>query len=418
MSVLESQLRGFGHALGGEESAEQKSEERMETQRTNGKKRKRQEFEAALEQQHRDVEKHGSEEGRDAEANQEKQEEEEKQDEDEEQVEQEEKQDGLGMPLATGQGENTSPMSPLSVAEEGARAKVNREECMQCLPIGSEAAGVINASPGDHYAKFLCFLHGDKTEDDLFLGLHPIYNMANSNVISHHEMLLRGVGASTHSAPYGVFRKWTPAQEREFIRMEIKVAREAGKVTGTKISMNCSLAALSPEFAMELDSELGDIILEITSWDKTLQEKLAMMPNVSIWLDDLPVEAWSQVPVILEECKNVSGIKIGYKDSCVVMRILTPWKTDGVPNDGMAQTLKNISSEDTDSAAVEFGNLVSFLADLSSVNLVMEISCTLADLVDLGYLEPECPKDFMLCQGMKHHAMVRKIVCDYSRYKA
>ena len=78
MSVLESQLRGFGHALGGEESAEQKSEERMETQRTNGKKRKRQEFEAALEQQHRDVEKHGSEEGRDAEANQEKQEEEEK----------------------------------------------------------------------------------------------------------------------------------------------------------------------------------------------------------------------------------------------------------------------------------------------------------------------------------------------------
>ena len=122
--------------------------------------------------------------------------------------------------------------------------------------------------------------------------------------------------------------------------------------------------------------------------------------------------------MILEECKNVSGIKIGYKDSCVVMRILTPWKTDGVPNDGMAQTLKNISSEDTDSAAVEFGNLVSFLADLSSVNLVMEISCTLADLVDLGYLQPECPKDFMLCQGMKHHAMVRKIVCDYSRYKA
>ena len=113
---------------------------------------------------------------------------------------------------------------------------------------------MINANLDDHYAKFLYFLHGDKTEDDLFLGLQPIYNMTNSDVVNHHEMLLRGVGASTHSAPYGVFLKWTPEQEREFIRMEIKVAREAGKVTGSKISMNCSQAALSPEFVMELNS--------------------------------------------------------------------------------------------------------------------------------------------------------------------
>ena len=38
---------------------------------------------------------------------------------------------GLGVPPASGHGESTSPLSPLSMAEEDARAKVYREEELQ-----------------------------------------------------------------------------------------------------------------------------------------------------------------------------------------------------------------------------------------------------------------------------------------------
>ena len=91
MSVLESQLRGLGHTFGGEESAEQKSEEAAET-RENDDPNASQEFEAGLEQQDLDDEKDGHEEGRDAEANEEEEEEGEKEDEDDEKVEHEEKE--------------------------------------------------------------------------------------------------------------------------------------------------------------------------------------------------------------------------------------------------------------------------------------------------------------------------------------
>jgi hypothetical protein len=47
----------------------------------------------------------------------------------------------------------------------------------------------------------------------------------------------------------------------------------------------------------------------------------------------------------------------------------------------------------------------------------MEVACDLQDFLDLGYLKSEDRTDFIMCQGMKHHAMVRRIACDYKSYR-
>jgi hypothetical protein len=63
------------------------------------------------------------------------------------------------------------------------------------------------------------------------------------------------------------------------------------------------------------------------------------------------------------------------------------------------------------------GILIDYLAKRSLVRIVMEVACDLQDFLDLGYLQSEDRTDFIMCQGMKHHAMVRRIACDYKSYR-
>jgi hypothetical protein len=288
---------------------------------------------------------------------------------------------------------------------------------MQCFEIGVEAAGLINTDPAVHYAKFQNFIRGEEPGDGLFLALHPVHIMADPEVIHTHEMLLRGVGSSTHAAPYGVFDNWTIMDEHQFIRMEMKVAHEAQQLVSSKISLNCSPSALSDPFTSELNANMGRLVLEITGWDDTMKAKLAAMPDVEVWLDDVPPDDWKHIPSILSDCKNVTCIKIGYMDSCIVMGKITPTKIEGEPNHGMAKTLQGIGGERKASIQKQFGILINYLAKRSSVQVVMEVSCDIHDFLDLGYLKPEDRTDFIMCQGLKHHAMVRRIACDYKSYR-
>ena len=293
---------------------------------------------------------------------------------------------------------------------------------MQCFEIGVEAAGLINTDPAVHYAKFQNFIRGEEPGDDLWIGIMPIHIMANPEVIHSHEMLLRGIGSSTHAAPYGVFKKgggWTIIEEQTFIRMEMKVANDAQQLLGSHdpITMNCSPRVLSHEFISVLNANMGGLVLEITQWDDTRKAKLAAMPDVEVWLDDVPPDLWEQLPEILSDSKNVTCIKIGYMDSRIVMGISTPTKIEGEPNHGMAKTLNGIAEERKASIQKQFGILIAYLAKRSSVRIVMEVACDLQDFLDLGYLKSEDRTDFIMCQGMKHHAMVRRIACDYKSYR-
>ena len=288
---------------------------------------------------------------------------------------------------------------------------------MQCFEIGVEAAELINTDPAVHYAKFQNFIRGEEPGVDLFLGLQPVHIMANPEVIHSYEMLLRGIGSSTHAAPYGVFMNWTIMEEQTFIRMEMKVAHEAQQLVGPKISMNCSPLALSHPFTSELNANMGRLVLEITGWDDTMKAKLAAMPDVEVWLDDVPPDDWKHIPSILSDSRNVTCIKIGYMDSCIVMGKITPTKIEGEPNHGMAKTLQGIGAERKASIQEQFGTLINYLAKRSGVHIVMEVSCDLHDFIDLGYLKPEDRTDFIMCQGMKHHAMLRRIACDYKSYR-
>ena len=294
---------------------------------------------------------------------------------------------------------------------------------MQCFEIGVDAAGIIETDPAVHYAKFQNFIHGEEPGDELFLGLQPVHSMDNPEVIPIHEMLLRGIGASTHAARPGVFmgdggsRKWTITEEQEFIRMEMKVAHEAQQLVDSNISMNCSPPALSHPFTSELNANMGRLVLEITGWDDTMKAKLAAMPDVEVWLDDVTPENWKHIPSILRDSKNVACIKIGYLDSCIVMGQITPTKIEGEPNHGMAKKLHSIGGERKAYMHKQFGILMNYLAKSSSVHIVMETSCHIHDFLDLGYLKPGDRTDFIMCQGMKHHAMVRRIACDYKSYR-
>ena len=98
-----------------------------------------------------------------------------------------------------------------------------------------------------------------------------------------------------------------------------EVARDAQKVLGSKISMNCSPDALSGAFAAELNANLGSLVLELTGWRDTMNTELASMPNVEVWLDDVPPDTWKHIPTILTNCTNVTCVKISYMDSCIVM---------------------------------------------------------------------------------------------------
>ena len=290
-------------------------------------------------------------------------------------------------------------------------------QAMQCLDIGVEAAGFLNSNPEEHYAKFLNFLYGGEVEDDLFLGLQPISSMKDPEWVPTHELLLRGVGASTHAAPFGVFNLWMPQEERDFILMEIKIATELNLHCWGAISLNCSTAALSNSFAEQVDSQFVNGIIEITDWNEETNQAIERMPNVSIWLDDFPESKWESIENIIGENRNVSGVKISYRDSCIVMGILVPYKTEGVANTAMAKFLSTVSVEERERMKNSFKSLIDYMRYLRVVKLVMEVSCTLDDFYNKGYLKEGDFTDFLFCQGQKDHAMVRRISCDYSAYR-
>ena len=100
----------------------------------------------------------------------------------------------------------------------------------------------------------------------------------------------------------------------------------------------------------------------------------------------------------------------------MVMEINTPMKIEGEPNHGMAKMLKGIEGERKAFIQKEFRTMINYLANGSSVRIVMGAACGIHDFLRLGYLKPEDRTDFIMCQGMKHHAMVRRIACDYKAY--
>ena len=92
-------------------------------------------------------------------------------------------------------------------------------------------------------------------------------------------------------------------------------------------------------------------------------------------------------------------------------------KVQGETNHGMTKKLSTIDGDRKAIIQKDFGILVNVLVNRPSIHLVMEVSCNLDDFHAFGYLKPGHRTDFLMCQGMKDHAMVRRIVCDYKSYR-
>jgi hypothetical protein len=297
---------------------------------------------------------------------------------------------------------------------------------MRCSDIGIDAEGVVSPHSGEHTMSFQRFIRGQHGENPLWMGIQPIQLLVNREIICQ-EMMCRGIGYATHAAPAILWEagKLGTAEEQTLIMMEldiIKDAQQSDEVQDrfTKISINCSLDSLSPAFRTQLNTNMGGHVLEINKltdeWTAIMTAKVAAMPGVEVWLDDVPQSLWLQLQEILPSNRNITCVKIGYRDSCIVMGKTTPMKIPGEINEQMADYLRTIPPTEIQRVRELFGTLIRYLADSSTVRIVMEVACRLEDFILLGYLNHADRNDFIACQGPTHHAMVSRLYCDYQSY--
>jgi hypothetical protein len=299
----------------------------------------------------------------------------------------------------------------------------------RCLPIGEEAAGIIEPDPEEQYKECQRFLYGDGEEPvsgaqvKLFFGAHPICPSTTHNTTAH-ESLLRGMGAGEHCAPVGGILKLTTKEEQDLIRMQLKVF---GDTNGDPqvVSLNFKTTMLDEEFLKEIVPKMQEgRIYEIMDFPANIGvcvERLAHHMDIHatcspVWLDDVEPENWDTALALAQQFKCIKALKISLKTSCIVMGITNPKLVETQENTGMAKALSRIPAADKAVIKQKFRGLARSIIKAENPIIILEVSTDAHALQEAGYVDNESEAQFFHVQGKTTHAAVRRVACDYTKY--
>ena len=283
--------------------------------------------------------------------------------------------------------------------------------------MGDQAEGIIDTDLKNHHKKFRNFVYNLHEENDMFLGAHTMNLVADKSDVLARELLLRGVGAQHHSFPCGLHNRWTDAEQKDLIYLELRVVNDTYEdhVFRARYTLNCKSCLMTSEVICELATTKELIYVELTDFpDCALLSKLKHA-DLEVLLDDVPPEHWHLIPELLERFNNIKGVKIDLMTSLTVLQKSEPMLAPGIPNDLLKIKLSNVPQSHTDKLREDFKLLAEEVVKHGKCKLVIECDCDLADFAWIG-----CAKDLerlklLYVQGKDYHAVVQRIFCDYRK---
>ena len=283
--------------------------------------------------------------------------------------------------------------------------------------MGDQAKGIIDTDLENHHKKFRNFVYDLHEENDMFLGAHTMSLVVDKSDVFARELLLRGVGRQHHSFPVGLLGRWTCAERKDLIYLELRVANclYDHHSLSARSTFNCASCLMTSLVISELATAKERIYVELEDFpDCALLSKLKHA-DLEVLLDDVPPEQWHQIPELLERFDNIKGVKIDFVTSLTVLQKSEPMLAPGISNDVLKIKLRTVPQSRTDQLREDFKLLAEEVVKHRKCKLVIECDCDLTDFEWTGCAEDLARLKLLYVQGKDDHAVVQRIFCDYRK---